>query len=269
VVGLDPALPDEEVAAALGAAGVRVAVATDAPSAGRLLGLRFRAPSLKVVLAPEVGGLDGAVIPLAQLREFGATLDTPERANRFRDVARSLEPSHPALWHFERRSGGGVASKHLSQGEAMGLVRDQLNRLPPQAGDLVLLDVSAVTLPARIGVHAWVGDGHTTIALGAASELGAAGGRLRPTGLLARPEAVAGLLRVLQPEPPGRLERFARTLPGLRPLADRRRLERLRRALARSTGGRLRFVMSDGPLPEEAGAGLAFLTTLVAPVSPS
>jgi hypothetical protein len=269
VVGLDPALSDEQVASALSAAGVRFAVATDAPSAGRLLGSRFRAPSLKVVLAPETGGFDGSVVPLAQLREFGATLDTPERANRFREVARGLEPSHPALWHFESRPGGGVASRQLTQGEAMGLVRGQLTRLAARAGDLVLLDTSAVTLAARIGVHAWTGDGYTTIALAAPRELGAVAGQVRPTGLVARTEGMAGLARELCPEPAGGLERLASAVPGLRPLAARRRLLRLRRALDGRTGGRLRFVMPQGPLPAEAGEGFAFVTTLVAPVSTS
>jgi hypothetical protein len=235
-VGLEHDLPDDEVASVLAAASSRVVFASDPASAGRLLGLREagRLPAGTTVVAAGITGPEGQV-SLEFLLDQGGTLDTPERAQSFRAVSRRVEPEAEALWHAGR--GARVVLTHR---QAMTWVAAQLRERPARDGDLAYLEGPRVSLPARLLVAAFVGDGRTTVALGrddrAADDIKA----LAPHKALASGPSLAAVCQGRGPRWPLGLDRS---------WARRRVLEGL--------GGRLRWVEIQSPVDAATAAALA------------
>src|SRR5262245_57955014 len=134
-VALSPALSDEEIVRALWTTKARLALATDGECGARLLRLRARAEALETVIGPDgAGNGDGAFLGLGPFFELADTLDTAERAQAFRAIARAVEPDVVALWHFA--PGIAPMTHGLTHAQAMSAIREHLLALPAHAGDL-------------------------------------------------------------------------------------------------------------------------------------
>lgn len=165
-VGLAHTLSDEDVTGAVQSAGARAAFTTDADSAARLLHIGSRTGGLETVVTPQPSEDRGA-LPVAALLDMAATLDTPENAQSFRDTARALEPDAPALWHLGAAGADGIARlERLTHRQAMADVGERLLRRPGRRGDVAFVE-GPVTRALRSACHAFVGDGLTTLAVGA------------------------------------------------------------------------------------------------------
>jgi hypothetical protein len=229
-VGLGHGLGDDEVTSALRETGARTAFVTDAASAARLLPLRSAAPALQNVVVPAAASGEGS-IPWSAVLDFGATLDTPERAQRFRAGAAAVEPDRAAGWHYARREAGESApGDRLTHRQAMACVRERLLKLPAAKGDRACFESDAATLAGRLAAYAFVGDGHTTTVFASSDRESADLKSLRPARILAS----SAWLEALGSE----LDRVS---------GGRRR----RRSLAERTGGALRHVEPVEPLGPE------------------
>jgi hypothetical protein len=259
VLGLSHELGDGELGEALKAASVRLAFATDGPTATRLLGLRFRAPSLKDVVAPDGGAEGSGFVSLSRVLDFGATLDTAERASRFREAARAVDPDCPACAH--PKTGGGL--EQLTHREGMARVRERLVRLPALPGDIAYVGGETWTASLRWALCAFVGDGYTTIALGDSGRSYAELSTLRAARILYAPALLEEAWSQVEASPVTLLERVTGLLPGLRGPHLRARARRRRRAWEEAAGPQLRFIEPMSSLSEAVKAGLTEASCLV------
>jgi hypothetical protein len=251
-VGLEQGLDEAGVAAALDEAGPRIGFATDAASAARLLRSReLRGQPQSVIgpagLAQESPGL----VPLDDVLERGATLDTAERAQNFRLASRSVAPDQAACWHFDAAG----AFTRLTHAEAMAHVARRVSARPAQPGDLGYLEAAAVSLSTRLAYYVFVGDGYTTTALGRRGLAHEDLRELEPHKLLVSGTWMDETWAGIEADSDGPRRRLARLLPGARWLrALDRRGPRLRRALRARVGDRLRWIEATGLLPDSAAA---------------
>jgi acyl-CoA synthetase (AMP-forming)/AMP-acid ligase II len=127
-VGIEHDVKDEDVAGLLTQAGPRVAFASDDESARRLRGLKDagRLPPLTAVAGTNAAEGPG-LLPLARLLELAGTLDTAERAQAFRAVAREIAPDVEALWHA---SASGLV--RLTHKQAMERIARDLGERPAE-----------------------------------------------------------------------------------------------------------------------------------------
>jgi len=234
-VGIEHDVTDDALAAVVAEAAPRAIFATDALSAERLARWRGtgRLGGAAVVAEglPEGEGL----LPLAQLLDLGAVLDTAERAQAFRAFSRQVAPESPALWHADPR---GVV--RLSHEAAMVEAAAVLRARPALEGDVAYIDAPRVTLRKRLRWAAFVGDGHTTTALGREGRAEEDLRALRPHKAVASEPWLAEVCDGRGPRWPAGLDR---------PWARRRVLE--------GVGGRLRWVEVGSMPPPAAARALA------------
>ena len=234
-VGLEHDLSDDEVATAVAEVAPRAVFATDAVSAERLGRLR-RAGRLGT--ATVVGeGLyeEEGLVPLGKLMDLAAILDTPERAAAFRAHARQVAAGSPALWH---RGPRGLV--RLTHEAAMARTAPLLRARPAYAGDVAYVDGPRVTLRKRLALAAFVGDGHTTTALGRDGRAVEDVAAVRPHKLLASESWIAGACDGRGPRWPGGLDR-----------------RWARRRVQEGLGGRLRWVEVDSAVSDDTARALA------------
>jgi len=239
-VGIEHDADDDALAAVVAEAAPRAAFATDAASAERLRALR-RAGRLggATVVADGLPREEG-VLPLAELLDLGSVLDTAERAQAFRAFSRQVPPEGPALWHAGPR---GVL--RLTHREAMAQADAWLRSRPALEGDVAYVDAPRVTLRKRLALAAFVGDGHTTSALGREGRATEDLRELRPHNAVASEPWLTVVCDGRGPRWPAGLDR-----------------RRARRRVQEGLGGRLRWVEtgsapSDETLRALAAAGVA------------
>jgi hypothetical protein len=262
-VGLSHGLGDDEVTSALRETSARTAFVTDPKSAARLLQIRSAAPALQNVVVPaETSG--EASISWRAVLDFGATLDTPERAQRVRAGAAAVEPDRAACWHYARAEGEESApADRLTHRQAMACVRERLLKFPAAKGDRACFESDVATLAARFAAYAFVGDGHTTTVFVPTGRAGADLASLQPARILASSAWLEALWSELDRVSGGRL----RVSPpsGWRRLRARLGQARLRRSLAERTGGALRYVEPVETLEQELRERLERAGVPVAP----
>lgn len=228
-VGLEHDLSDDAVADVVAQTQPRQLFATDPESAERArklkAGGRLGETSLVAEELPEGDGL----LPLRQLLDLAAVLDTAERAQSFRAVSRQVGVDSPAFWHAA--VDGSLA--RVSQSEGMSLIEPRLRERPAVEGDLAFFGGPRVALGTRLALAAFVGDGHTTTALGDGTPDGAIT-ELRPHKLFVSKDWVESACSGQGPRWPAGLDR---------PWARRRLLDRL--------GGRVRWIETDSPVDGE------------------
>ena len=234
-VGIEHAAPDATLAAALGDADPKFVVATDAASAARLLELRRQGGVPRITLVAEGPDGSGEMLPLGQLLELGGTLDTPERAQAFRMLCRSVPAESEALWHVSARG-----TERLTHAQAIERVAARLRARPTAPGDVVYLRPPSATLSARLSLCALVGDGRSETALGSEAATSEEVARLRPHGLQVDAAWVESSCRGLGARWPAGLD-----------------LWRARRRIRERLGDRLRWVETERPVDEATTAALA------------
>jgi hypothetical protein len=234
-VGVEHDVGDDVLAALAAEAGPRAAFATDPASAERLRALR-RADRLgTATLVAEGLPREDGLLPLAELLDLGSVLDTPERAQAFRAFSRQIEPDAPALWHADRR--GVVRLRHR---DAMAPVEALLRSRPAREGDVAYVDAPRATLRKRLALAAFVGDGHTTSALGRDGRAAEDLGEVRPHKVVASEPWLAAACDGRGPRWPAGLDRRG-----------------ARRRVQEAVGGRLRWVEVGSALPDETARALA------------
>lgn len=234
-VGLEHDLSDDAVASAVAEAPPRAAIATDARSAQRLKELRRAGRLGAATVVGEGLSEEEGRLPLGQLMDLAAALDTPERVAAFRVHARQVAAGSPALWHFGPR---GLV--RLTDEAAMARTVPLLRTRPACEGDVPYVDGPRVTLRKRLALAAFVGDGRTTTALGREGRGAEDIAVLRPHTVLASEPWVAAACEGRGPRWPGGLDR-----------------SRARRRVREAFGGRLRQVEAGSPLTGGAARALA------------
>jgi hypothetical protein len=234
-VGVEHDVGDDALAAVIAEAAPRAAFAADAESAERLQALR-RAGRLggTTLVAEGLPGEEG-LLPLAELLDLGSVLDTPERAQAFRAFSRQIEPDAPAFWHVDRR---GVVC--LTHRDAMTPIEALLRSRPAREGDVAYVDAPRVTLRKRLALAAFVGDGHTTSALGRDGRAAEDLGEVRPHKVVASEPWLAVACDGRGPRWPAGLDK-----------------RRARRRVQEAVGGRLRWIEATAALPGETARALA------------
>jgi AMP-binding enzyme len=246
-VGLHHGLDDQSVARHLMGEGVRVAIATDAASAGRLLALkRAGVVGIEHLIAPSGFG-EGAedAIGYDLVMERGEVLDTPERAANWRYYGRQVDAEQTAGVHVAPvptagpgpEEGADPIRTEFTHRDAIEFVKGRLDQSPARQGDVAYLEGDAVTLTTRLSYYAYVGDGYTTVTL-------AADPSQVVCSVLAPARVVAS---------PGWLKGISRDLVGITGLG---RSRKVRRRIREMVGRELRWVEPTGPV--ESGTELLF-----------
>lgn len=165
-VGLSHDLSDDQLGEAVRDSGARVAVATDAVSATRLLALRQAAGIPDTIILPDRSdeGTNG-IVGHGFLWDRSQVLDTPERAQNWRGEARKAEPDDVAGIHYAARADGTLDRVEFSHGDAIDFVRDRVLQCAPQAEDVVLFEAVGVTPTVRMAWYTYVGDGQSVLTL--------------------------------------------------------------------------------------------------------
>ena len=234
-VGIEHDLGDDAVAGIVDEAAPRAAFASDAESATRLTRLRRAGRLGKATVVAEGLPEEEGLLPLAGLLDLAAVLDTAERAQAFRAFSRQLAPASPALWHAGPR---GVV--RLTHQAAMEKVGPLLRSRPASEGDVAYVDAPRVTLRKRLGMAAFVGDGHTTTALGREGRATEDMTELRPHKALASEHWLTAACDGRGPRWPAGLDR-----------------RWARRRVQDGLGGRLRWVELGSPVADGAARSLA------------
>ena len=254
-VAIDPRLRGDQLTTALEDAAPRVTFASPAAQ-GLLERLDGRAPPYGelVSLGPSTARIEAA--PLDGWLELGGTLDTPERAQSFRALAREVGPERPALRHYRQQSGGWERLE-LTQGEGVARLRALGLHEAARPGDLAYVSDPAVSPAARLALYAFLGDGHTTTALAPPGQELSDLAALHPTGIVAPAAVLAEVVRASAasakegPGSGGWLRRVARQAPHARARTNRH-------AIRDTLGGRARWIGStdrlDAVLAERLGS---------------
>jgi hypothetical protein len=233
-VGVEHDAEDDALAAIFAQAAPRAAFATDARSAERLRKLRRSGRLGDATVVAEGLPQEEGLLPLAQLMDLAAVLDTAERAQAFRAFSRQIAPERPALWHA-----GPERVARLTHSEAMAMAGDALRSRPAREGDVAYVDAPRVTLRKRLAMAAFVGDGHTTTVLGREGRSAEDVGSVRPHKVLASEPWLAAACDGRGPRWPAGLDR-----------------RRAGRRVQEELGGRLRWVETGSPLPHAAARAL-------------
>jgi AMP-binding enzyme len=234
-VGIEHDASDEALAAVVADAAARVAFATDAASAERLRALRRAGRLGGATVVGDGLPREEGLLPLAELVDLASVLDTAERAQAFRAFSRQVEPEAPALWHAGPR---GVV--RLNHREAMAEIEAVLRSRPAREGDVAYVDAPRVTLRKRLALAAFVGDGHTTSALGREGRAAEDVREARPHKVVASEPWLAGVCEGRGPRWPAGLDRG----PAGRRVQD-------------ALGGRLRWVETSRVPADETLRALA------------
>jgi long-chain acyl-CoA synthetase len=259
-VAIDPRLEQRELAEALEDAEPRVTFVS--PAAQQMLeSLDGRAPppGQLVTLGPAVAG---GGIAFHALLDQGGTLDTPERAQSYRESAREIGPDRAAVRHYRKAARGAWDVVEWSQGEVIERLRAGWLRAPARPGDLAYVCDPTIAPAARLALYAFLGDGCTTTALAPAGPERSDLAALHPTKIVA-PAALfeevarAGLARV--DERPGSHRGW---LSHASSLARLPRARRDQRAMREALGGRAQWIGSTEPLDSALAERLGTVTTV-------
>ena len=234
-IGIEHDVTDDALAAIATESAPRVAFATDAESAERLRRLRGAGRLGSTTVVAEGLPREDGLLPLAELLDLAAVLDTAERAQAFRAFSRQVAPESPALWHA-----GPHGVIRLTHEAAMAKAAALLRSRPAREGDVAYLDAPRVTLRKRLAMAAFVGDGHTTSVLGQEGRAAEDVAELRPHTVLASEPWLAAVCDGRGPRWPAGLDR-----------------RWARRRVQEGFGGRLRWVEVNSALAAEAARALA------------
>jgi len=173
-----------------------------------------------------------------KVMDLGGTLDTPERAQSFRALARGAEVGAPAAGHYHPGDRGEPEMVRLTQGEVIERLREERAYPPARAGDIAYLAGPAVTLATRLALFSFLGDGYTSTAIDGEGRPASDVRALHPHKIIAPPAVLQELLASTSTGPvtaAGWLERVAGRATGGRSAGSRR-------ATREGLGGQARWI---------------------------
>jgi hypothetical protein len=192
IVGLDPDLPPATIAASLGQLTPKAVFVAGPSQRARVLDVQGQPVGAERIIAfdsvgAEPAGDDGASAERSwsEVLDLGGTLDTAERAQKFRARARAVEPDAPAVGLAENDGSGSMAWRYISHGELVGQIARFRLRSPSREGDLAYVVGDKLSLPALVALWAFVGDGQTKIAFGIPGREAEQIAELRPHRIMA------------------------------------------------------------------------------------
>ena len=253
VVGtLDPRMPPQALASALAQLQPKVTFASGPAQVTLLRELVAHGATPGTLVAFDAVAADDKSAPPAapvtawsEVLDLGGTLDTAERAQKFRGWIRAVGGDAQALGHTEG-SNGTIEWQFLTHAEVARRA-DDFSAAP---GDIAYVSGAHVPLATQLAVRAFVGDGRTTIAIGTPGREMNEIVELRPQVIVAPPEVVRRALeafRAQNDQQNGARQwlRKARSIATLRPL---RKFGWIQPAARRTVGDeRLREIMTlDG-----------------------
>jgi len=203
---IDPALPDAELTAQLAALAPRaVFVAGDCLDRVSASLSSLRGVSTVVVLDGEA---PGRALSWSEALDLGGSLDTAERANAMRALARAVSPDAPALGHAVGANGS-VTWRFLSQREVVRRVQRVWARSRIASGDVAYVTGEVPSLATTVAVLAFTADGHTQVVIGTKADALEEIGMTRPHKIIAPVETVRQMLESTpSPDPSSRLRRW-------------------------------------------------------------
>lgn len=163
---------------------------------GAIIGFDGSAGSGAAATSPASGsatppaGTHGSVQTWYQVLDLGGTLDTAERALKFRALARSIGRDTPALAHAEGNNGT-TEWKFLTQGEVVQRIED----LRSSPGDIAYVSASYLPVSTLLAVRAFVADGRTTIVVGSPGREAVEIAELAPQVIVASSEVIEHAVR--------------------------------------------------------------------------
>ncbi len=139
------------------------------------------------------GEAPGRALSWSEALDLGGSLDTAERANAMRALARAVPPDAPALGHAVGANGG-VTWRFLSQREVVRRVQRVWARSRIASGDVAYVTGEVPSLATTVAVLAFTADGHTQVVIGAKEEALEEIGMTRPHKIIAPVETVRRML---------------------------------------------------------------------------
>lgn len=162
-VAADLDVPRDALASLVGAIAPKAAfVATEADRA-RLLG-HPNSPLADRIVVFAASGTGPESKTWLEALDLGGTLDTAERAQIFRQDARSIHPELAAVGYRERANGAPITM--LSHGEVVRRLRSFWSRVPSRDGDRAYITGSHAVSPLCLPLWAFAADGRTSTTLG-------------------------------------------------------------------------------------------------------
>jgi hypothetical protein len=198
MIAVDSDLPSPALASTLGELAPKAVFVTSSSERARLLELQGRPVAAEKVVVfdsevarPPTGDASPSTeLSWSEVLDLGGTLDTAERAQKFRARARAVEPEAPAIAVAEKFTNGSPTWKYLSHAEVVGQIARFRLRSPSREGDLAYVVGDKVSLPALVAVWAFVGDGQTILAFGTPGREAEQIAELRPHRILAPRQVV-------------------------------------------------------------------------------
>jgi non-ribosomal peptide synthetase component F len=147
------------------------------------------------------GSADGAWAWTEAL-DLGGTLDTPERAQLFRALAREVKADAPALGHLVGWDGS-LRAQFLTQAETAARLVALRTGLPARKGAVGYV-AGAPTAAARLALLSFIADGSTTCALGTPGREAAEVAELQPDWVVGPDGALESRRSAAPPAPAAR-----------------------------------------------------------------
>jgi acyl-CoA synthetase (AMP-forming)/AMP-acid ligase II len=252
VATLDPRLPPQALASALAQLQPKVTFASGPAQVALLRELVAQGANAGTLVAFEAIAADNnsasAAAPVtawSEVLDLGGTLDTAERAQKFRGWIRAVGGDTPALGHTEG-SNGTIEWQFLTHAEVARRAED-FSAVP---GDIAYVSGAHFPLATQLAVRAFVGDGRTTVAIGTPGREMDEIVELRPQVIVAPAEVVGRAMAAFRAQNARQNGAHswlhkARSLATLRPL---RKLGWIQPAASRTVGHeRLREILTlDG-----------------------
>ncbi len=216
-----------------------------------------------VLLDGDGGGEDA--VPIETLWDLGGTLDTPERAQAWRAQAQSASPDTTAIRHYERAADGSLSATELSHVEIIERLTLDWHTRPARPGDRVYVTRGEVSLPLRLALYGFIGDGYSTVALGEAQRFATDLAELGPQKIIAPADWIEDTIQSGgSPDLSSGTERagargWMRRISRLTRAGREREARRLMQA---SLGGHARWIAPTTPLDPALSARLGSIVSI-------
>jgi acyl-CoA synthetase (AMP-forming)/AMP-acid ligase II len=99
------------------------------------------------------------VVAYSEALDLGGTLDTAERANAMRAIARQVRPSTEAVAHL-------AAAEPTTHGDVVGRVRTRWSSSPARKGDVVVAPRGVPSPAVHVNLYGHVADGASCLSFG-------------------------------------------------------------------------------------------------------